>query len=121
MGAPSSSRAGVRAAGGKRDALGWDHFWNDELRERRELELPPFSFLLEIKSPSQRLKESIMAKLEETGLVPMDPGEPPLVFWVTVPSPSRVQNALAPFFFHRKLQDRFSRNYRLDRLSPRRK
>ncbi len=78
--------------------LGWDHFWNDELRERRELELPPFSFLLEIKSPSQRLKESIMAKLEETGLVPMDPGEPPLVFWVTVPSPSRVQNALAPFF-----------------------
>jgi len=78
--------------------LGWDHFWNDELRERKELELPPFSFLLEIKSPSQRLKESIMAKLEETGLFPMDPGEPPLVFWVTAPSPARVQNVLAPFF-----------------------
>jgi primosomal protein N' (replication factor Y) len=78
--------------------LGWDHFWNDELRERKELELPPFSFLLEIKCPSQRLKESIMAQLKETGLCPMDPGEPPLVFWVTVSSPARVWNALAPFY-----------------------
>jgi hypothetical protein len=39
-----------------------------------------------------------MAKLEETGLYPMDPGEPPLVFWITVPSPARVHTILAPFF-----------------------
>ena len=78
--------------------LGWDHFWNEELRERKELDLPPFSFLLEIKSPSLGLKESIMAQLEKIGLYPMDPGEPPLVFWVTTPSPASVQNVLAPYF-----------------------
>ena len=77
---------------------GWDRFWSEELRERKDLGLPPFSFLLEISSPSMELKESIMAKLEETGLYPMDPGEPPLVFWITVPSPARVHTILAPFF-----------------------
>lgn len=77
---------------------GWDRFWSEELRERKDLGLPPFSFLLEISSPSRELKESIMAKLEETGLYPMDPGEPPLVFWITVPSPARVHTILAPFF-----------------------
>ena len=78
--------------------LGWDYFWKEELRERKDLDLPPFSFLLEIKSPSLDLKESIMAQLEKIGLYPMDPGEPPLVFWVTAPSPARVRNVLAPFF-----------------------
>jgi hypothetical protein len=36
--------------------------------------------------------------MEERGLFPMDPGDPPLHFWVTVCSVSDVQDIIAPFF-----------------------
>lgn len=77
---------------------GWDNFWREELKERKELELPPFSFLLEIKAPSLEVKDSIISMLGERGLTPMDPGDPPLTIWAAAPSPKRVRETLAPFF-----------------------
>lgn len=77
---------------------GWGKFWEDELAERKELGLPPYAFLVEISARSAEQKESIMSKLEESGFLPMDPGTPPLIFWVAAESPSRVHGVLAPFF-----------------------
>lgn len=79
-------------------ALGWPHFWRDELEERREFGLPPFSFLLGIRCPSLEAKRGIMARLEQTAIAPMDPDETALSFWATVPSMDRIRRALAPFF-----------------------
>ncbi len=77
---------------------GWNTFWREELDERKELGLPPFSYLLEIQSPSVQHKLKMIASMEEQGLSPMDPGDPPLVFWLTVTSLSRARDILAPFF-----------------------
>lgn len=77
---------------------GWDDFWGQELKERKELGLPPFSFLMEIRSPSLKVKDSIISMLEEKGLPPMDPGDPPLTLWTTASSPEAVQKTVAPLF-----------------------
>lgn len=78
--------------------LGWSRFWKEELQERKELGLPPYSYLLEVKAPSLKWKERIMTKLEENGYFPMEPGDPPLFFWVTSLSLGDIYNILAPFF-----------------------
>ena len=77
---------------------GWEVFWRQELKERKELGLPPFSFLIEVKAPSETVKESIMAALEKSGQAPMDPGDPPLLFWVSVESMARIAEVLSPFY-----------------------
>ena len=77
---------------------GWDRFWEDELRERKELGLPPYSFLVEITSSSGAVKDSIMAKLEASRLAVMDPGDPPGTVWVEARSPARVGKILDPYF-----------------------
>ncbi len=78
--------------------MGWERFWEEELAERKELGLPPYSFLIEVNSSQRRRKEGIMAELEEGGLVVLDPGDPPGTFWVEAPSPARVRRILAPYF-----------------------
>ena len=79
-------------------ALGWEYFWTEELEERRELGLPPFSFLLEVLAPSPAVKQELMGALERKGFLPMDPVDPPLAFWVSVSSVSMVYDVFAPFF-----------------------
>ena len=79
-------------------ARGWGSFWSHELQERKELGLPPFSYLLEIKAPTLRHKAEMISRMEEHNLYPMDPGDPPLHFWVTVRSVSVLHEILAPFF-----------------------
>ena len=79
-------------------AKGWSAFWKQELSERRELELPPFSYLFEIKAHTAEQKTEILASLEGAGMNPMDPGEPPLVIWLSAASVVPVREALAPFF-----------------------
>ena len=39
-----------------------------------------------------------MAALEKGGLVPMDPGDPALRFWISVKSLAGVAEMLAPFY-----------------------
>ena len=77
---------------------GWKTFWTHELEERKELGLPPYSYLLEIKASSLQQKSDMISRMEERGLFPMDPGDPPLHFWVAVCSVSDVQDIIAPFF-----------------------
>lgn len=77
---------------------GWKTFWTHELKERKELGLPPYSYLLEIKTSSLQQKSDMISRMEERGLFPMDPGNPPLHFWVAVRSVSDVQEIIAPFF-----------------------
>ncbi|MFA7622055.1 MAG: hypothetical protein WCY56_09465 [Aminobacteriaceae bacterium] len=79
-------------------AQGWSAFWKQELSERRELELPPFSYLFEIKAHSAEQKAEILASLEGARMNPMDPGDPPLVIWLSATSVVPVREALAPFF-----------------------
>lgn len=51
---------------------GWKAFWNHELEERKELGLPPYSYLLEIKTSSLQQKSDMISRMEERGLFPMD-------------------------------------------------
>lgn len=78
--------------------MGWERFWDEELRERKELGLPPYSFLIEITTSSDSIKDSIMTKLETAGLTVLDPGDPPGAVWVEAPSPGKVRKVLDPYF-----------------------
>ncbi len=60
--------------------------------------MPPFSFLVEVKSPSEEIKESIMAALENSGFAPMDPGDPPFLFWVSAQSIGGIADLVSPFY-----------------------
>lgn len=88
-------------------ALGWDVFWRQELSERRELGLPPFSCLVEIRARGESQKSELLASMGEAGLAPMDPGDPPLVLWVASSSVSAVRRALEPFFSIRRSRGGF--------------
>jgi len=78
--------------------LGWGAFWRQELNERKELGLPPFAYLIEVKAATMAQKASMIAGFQERGLFPMDPGAGSTAFWVASGSLSPPREVLAPYF-----------------------
>ena len=76
---------------------GWDFFWQDELKERKEFELPPYCYLIEffMKEP---LKSEVEASLEKKGYEVMDPGVPGSSLWIKVRDLKALKRDLEPFY-----------------------
>lgn len=78
--------------------LGWGAFWRQELNERKELGLPPFAYLLEVRAATMAQKASMIPGFQERGLFPMDPGADSPAFWVASGSLTPAREVLAPYF-----------------------
>lgn len=82
-------------------SAGWDYFWRRELTERKELQLPPFCYLIQIDFPERCVKDEITSALMKEGIYVMDPGENETEhfrIWVSVEKLSVLMSALEPFF-----------------------
>jgi primosomal protein N' (replication factor Y) len=77
--------------------LGWERFWKDELRERKSLNLPPYSLLVQVNSPKNE-KNSLKLSLEKAGFFAMDAGDENAPLWITAKSTERLGAILAPYF-----------------------
>lgn len=75
---------------------GWKVFWDDELKERRELSLPPYVYLVEISPPRGRKKE-LEVTLKKAALTVYDPEADKDILWVKVERLCHLQEVLRPF------------------------
>jgi primosomal protein N' (replication factor Y) len=78
--------------------LGWGYFWDSELRERKNLGLPPYELLVQMDLPPGEDREALAGSLEREGLPATSGGEPDSPLWLTARSTDRVGAALAPRF-----------------------
>jgi primosomal protein N' (replication factor Y) len=77
---------------------GWRTFWRDELKERRDLSMPPFNSLVRIQSGGARIR-SIAGELEASGFECWSPDEPDVktgTLWVRTKRLFELRRALAP-------------------------
>ena len=82
-------------------SAGWEYFWKMELAERRELNLPPYAYLLQVDFPDDSSKMEIISALEKSGLDIMDPGHDKknsVRIWISTARLNPVMTALEPFF-----------------------
>ncbi|MBN1333944.1 MAG: prephenate dehydrogenase, partial [Synergistales bacterium] len=61
--------------------VGWDLFWEEELRERAEFNLPPHCYLIEF-SLRGSLKVEVESLLESKGYEVLDPGLYGAPLWI---------------------------------------
>ncbi|MCF7935006.1 MAG: hypothetical protein K9L28_01485 [Synergistales bacterium] len=88
---------------------GWERFWNRELEERRELEHPPYSTLVQLFCVSAEQKRGCMERFMERGLVPLEPESAHHELWCHTSRLARLREALEPFFSMRRESARFPR------------
>ncbi|MDO9508786.1 MAG: hypothetical protein Q7I97_05510 [Thermovirgaceae bacterium] len=77
--------------------IGWDHFWRVELDERKELDLPPWRFLLEIKNLGKN-KPRARDLAVSSGLECLDPDPSGDILWVRCENLSVARKSLEPLF-----------------------
>lgn len=77
--------------------LGWDHFWKEELEERKQMDLPPWKYLVEIKDLGKQ-KEQAKASFKEVGVECLDPGISEDTIWLKSDNLSKVRKIMEPFF-----------------------
>jgi primosomal protein N' (replication factor Y) len=77
--------------------LGWGRFWESELRERKDLGLPPYELLVQVDLPLKEDRGALIRSLERADLSVTSGGDAsPL--WLSVKSTELVGAALAPRF-----------------------
>lgn len=76
---------------------GWTGFWNRELKERLDVELPPFRYLLEISSLGED-KDRMSDSLLDSGGDVMDPDPEGDNLWVAFSHISPIYRAMEDFF-----------------------
>ena len=54
---------------------GWSKFFPVELAERREFNLPPFGYVIEIETQNSKLREKILDAFFDAGIFVMDSGD----------------------------------------------
>jgi primosomal protein N' (replication factor Y) len=77
--------------------LGWGRFWESELRERKELSLPPYELLVQVDLPVNEDREALVRSLERANL-PVTSGGDSSPLWLSVKSTEPLALALAPRF-----------------------
>ncbi|MCC8178197.1 MAG: prephenate dehydrogenase, partial [Cloacibacillus sp.] len=90
------------------DALrrGWRVFWQRELKERREWELPPFMPMIKITTPAG-VAEKITPQLEESEIEYWISEENNEEIWVRTKRFQQLKNILQPFFDIRATRNGF--------------
>ena len=76
---------------------GFQYFWRKELRERKELDLPPYSFLVEISQDGETL-EKIKSVMETEGVEVLSGTRGNNSIQVKVRDLGKIRNILEPFF-----------------------
>jgi primosomal protein N' (replication factor Y) len=79
---------------------GWRTFWRDELKERRELSMPPFNSLVKIESGGALIR-SMIEKLEASGYECWSPDEPDAkngTLWIRTKRLYDLRRVLEPYF-----------------------
>ena len=92
-------------------ASGWTRFIQDELRVRREFELPPFFYTVEIECSSKILRGEIINLLMDEGFFVMDPGDESEIFYVSTESLEAVRKILEPEIIRVKKIRNTKKNY----------
>ncbi|MBQ7193973.1 MAG: hypothetical protein IJR98_06355, partial [Synergistaceae bacterium] len=92
-------------------ASGWTRFILDELRVRREFELPPFFYTVEIECSSKILRDEIINLLMDEGFFVMDPGDDSEIFYVSTESLEAVRKILEPEIIRVKKIRNTKKNY----------
>jgi primosomal protein N' (replication factor Y) len=77
--------------------LGWERFWESELRERRELGLPPYELLVQVDLPANEDRAALTRLLELANL-PVTSGGDSSPLWLSVKSTEHLGAVLAPRF-----------------------
>jgi primosomal protein N' (replication factor Y) len=75
---------------------GWGQFWDRELQERQELELPPYAALVQIQAPGKKL-QVLKKALEQQELLVLEPLEGGDEIWVQSNKMGKIYRTLAPF------------------------
>jgi primosomal protein N' (replication factor Y) len=86
--------------------LGWEHFWRRELEERKSLNLPPYSLLIQVDLPENKGgntnrtadKNALIRLLEKANIFAMDAGDEKSPLWIASKSTERLAAVLAPRF-----------------------
>jgi len=76
---------------------GFNYFWDRELAERRKLELPPFSFLLEVTAKG-KIQSMLKEAFEREGLEVLSGTQGKDSLQIKVHELEKIQRLLAPFF-----------------------
>ncbi len=76
---------------------GWHRFWEDELAERRELELPPNGYLAEVDLRGVG-RDDFMSLLDDDKVDCMDPDPLGDTLWLKASRLSAMREAVAPLF-----------------------
>ncbi|GHV40839.1 primosomal protein N' [Synergistales bacterium] len=80
---------------------GWRAFWEYELKERKELFLPPYGLLIRIDMPENLdtdERQSFIQSLEDAGISVMTDGGEKSPMWLTLRSASHLAAVLSPSF-----------------------
>lgn len=77
--------------------IGWGHFWDRELKERREWELPPFVPMLRIDIPAFKRKR-LAQDLEQAGFDFWESEERAESIWVRTKRFGALRKMIAPYF-----------------------
>ncbi len=78
-------------------SIGWDHFWRVELDERKELSLPPWKYLLEVKNIGKN-KPNVKKLMISSGLECLDPDPTGDILWIRCENLSKARKSLEPLF-----------------------
>jgi primosomal protein N' (replication factor Y) len=76
--------------------LGWEHFWKGELEDRKNLNLPPYTMLVQVDLPNGENPDDLTELLMKANIFATNAGASPL--WVTVKSTDRLRAALGSRF-----------------------
>ncbi len=82
---------------------GWEKFFPSELETRREFDLPPFAFIIEIETEDITLREKLLDEFFDAGIFVMDPGDSSQPLYVNTNSLESVEKVLQKFNSKRKL------------------
>jgi primosomal protein N' len=85
---------------------GWRVFWRDELKERREFSMPPFTPLIKIEA-NARQSAAISARLASASYEYWSSEETNPVVWIRTKKLPELRRLLSPFFHIRFAREGF--------------
>lgn len=77
--------------------IGWGYFWERELKERREWQLPPYVPMLKIDIPAFKMK-GLLEQLERAGFEYWESEDRSDQFWISTKKFDSLRKILAPYF-----------------------
>ena len=76
---------------------GWEKFFSNELKTRKEFNLPPYGYIIEIETQDTKLRETLLDNLFNAGIFVMDPGDETQPLYINTNSLDPVEKVLHEF------------------------